>query len=493
MAESPPPSIPTPSPPTEAPTAASSAAPSRSSRWRGRIISVLLLAALAVGVYFALPVIRLSFVTESTDDAYVNGHATFVAGRVAGQVAEVLVDDNMRVRKGDLLVRLDREPYEVQLAIAEAAVKAAEASLDGAQAQVRGEVALIRANRFGLERAVEEVNTQVARLKAAVAELHSQQASLDLARANLQRGEQLLPGGGISKEEVDARRRAVQVSEAAVEQASESVAAVRVGLGLAASPDNPADLASPPADLIQNHSTVRQALSSLVQSVTTIGYKPSTWDVTPQQAIDEFYSLDPEGNLERIYAKLIPNAPQIKIAQARLLQAERDREQAKLQLRYCDIVAEIDGVVTRRTVNSGNNIQAGQALMVIRSLTDIWVDANFKETQLADLRIGQRAVCRIDMYGKRRELEGRVTGFTMGTGQTLSLLPPQNATGNFVKIVQRLPVRIELTDHDHDELPLFFGLSVFVRVFTEEPPTGPHAGEVLQPHKTAARPAAPDG
>jgi membrane fusion protein (multidrug efflux system) len=124
--------------------------------------------------------------------------------------------------------------------------------------------------------------------------------------------------------------------------------------------------------------------------------------------------------------------------------------------------------------------------MAVRSITEIWIDANFKETQLADLQIGQRVRCEVDMYGSRREFDGRITGFTMGTGQTLSLLPPQNATGNFVKIVQRLPVRIELTDYDPDKAPLFVGLSVTPYVYFKEPPTGPDAGKVLQP--TAAVP-----
>jgi membrane fusion protein (multidrug efflux system) len=119
--------------------------------------------------------------------------------------------------------------------------------------------------------------------------------------------------------------------------------------------------------------------------------------------------------------------------------------------------------------------------MAVRSVREIWIDANFKETQLADLRIGQRVVCEVDMYGGRREYEGRITGFTMGTGQTLSLLPPQNATGNFVKIVQRLPVRIELTDYDPDKAPLFVGLSVEPHVYIKESPKGPNAGAVLQP------------
>ena len=157
---------------------------------------------------------------------------------------------------------------------------------------------------------------------------------------------------------------------------------------------------------------------------------------------------------------MIPHVPGVLQAKATLAQARHDLEQAELNLRYCDIVSDIDGVVTSRNVNPGNNVQAGQSLMAVRSLTEIWIDANFKETQLADLRIGQRVRCEVDMYGSRHEFEGRITGFTMGTGQTLSLLPPQNATGNYVKIVQRLPVRIELTNYDPDKVPLFVGLSV---------------------------------
>ena len=140
--------------------------------------------------------------------------------------------------------------------------------------------------------------------------------------------------------------------------------------------------------------------------------------------------------------------PALKQAQAGLEQAQRDLDQAKLEPRYCAIVAEIDGVVTRRNVNPGNNVQAGQSLMAVRSLSEIWVDANFKETQLRDLRIGQRVDLEVDMYGGKQKFEGRISGFTMGTGSTLALLPPQNATGNFVKVVQRLPVRIELMDYD---------------------------------------------
>jgi len=438
---------------------------------------------LAVGAYLLYPTVDTMLNTVSTDDAYVNGHVTFVAPRVSGQVARVLVDDNYRVKKGDLLVQLDKEPYQVQLAIKQAAVEAAETDLAAANAQVRGLVAQARANRYKLEHAIEDVNNQIANLRAAVATLNSRKATLDLARANLKRGEDLAPGGGVSKEELDQRRQTVKVDQAAVDQALQQVYAIRVGLGLSAQPEKGKDLTDVPPNLDQTFSSVRQALGTLLQSAAQFGYFPTTWNATPKEALDTFYKQDPAGNLDRIFARLIREAPPIKQAEAKLLQARRDLDQAKLNLRYCDVVSEIDGVVTRRNVNPGNNVSAGQSLMAVRSLTEIWVDANFKETQLGDLRIGQRVRCEVDMYGSRKEYEGRITGFTMGTGQTLALLPPQNATGNFVKIVQRLPVRIDLVDYDPDrDPPLFAGLSVEPYVYYKEPPDPkvPNAGKVLQ-------------
>ena len=431
--------------------------------------------------YFMYPAVQTALNTVSTDDAYVNGHVTLVAPRVSGQVSRVLVDDNYRVKKGALLVQLDKEPYQVQVAIKKAAVEVAETDFAAAQAQVRSLVALARAYRFGLEHTIEDVHTQVANLRANVASYESQKAKLVLAQANLKRGEELAPTGGISKEDLDQRRQTVKVDEAAVDQALQAVYATRVGLGLPPQPAKGQALGDVPADLDQNFSSVRQALFQLSQSAAQLGYAPTSWNSSPKQAIEDFYKLDPTGNIDKIIEKLIPNAPAVKQAVAKLQQARADLDQALLNLRYCDIVSEIDGLVTRRSVNPGNNVQAGQSLMAVRSLTEIWIDANFKETQLADLRIGHRVVCEVDMYGGRREFEGRITGFTMGTGQTLALLPPQNATGNFVKIVQRLPVRIELTDYDPDAIPLFVGLSVVPYVYYKEPPSGPNAGKRLQP------------
>jgi membrane fusion protein (multidrug efflux system) len=480
---------------------------------RYAIIAAVVLVGLGVAAPFVGPWLWLTFNTVSTDDAYVNGHVTFVAPRVSGQVTKVLVDDNYRVKKGDVLVQLDKVPYEVQVEIKQAAVASAEADLKAANAQVRSQVGQTRANRFKLQHTIEDVDNQVANLRAAAAKLDSARATLELAKSNFKRGEELAPTG-ISKEELDQRRQTVKVDQAAVDQALQDLYAIRVGLGLATTPEQdvfrnigatipgllaapmgqgpllagaailpqrPDDLTLVPPDLDQNFSSVREALGTLMQSAAQLGYFPASYNATPKETIEAFYKQDPEGNLERIYAKIIPDAPAIKQAEAKLIQAKSDLDQAKLNLLYTDVVSDIDGVVTGRNVNPGNNVQAGQSLMAVRSVTEIWIDCNFKETQLADLRIGQRVRCEVDMYGSRKEFEGRITGFTMGTGETLALLPPQNATGNYVKIVQRLPVRVELTDYDPDKIPLFVGLSVEPYVYYKERATGPRAGQFLQP------------
>jgi membrane fusion protein (multidrug efflux system) len=427
------------------------------------------------------PAAETALSTVSTDDAYVNGHVTLVAPRVSGQVSRVLVDDNDRVKIGDLLLQLDKEPFEDQVALKKAAVAAAEADLAAAEAQTRGLAAQLQTDRFLLQRAIEDVHTQVANLRANVATLKSRRATLELARSNLRRGEELSPSGGIGKEDLDQRRQAVKVADAAFDQALEAIRASRVGLGLTAEAPKGHDLAEVPDELDQDYSAVRQALGQCYRSATLLGYAPPSWVSSPREAVETFLKRTPEGNIDRIFAELIPQAPAIKQARSKLETARRELVLAELDLRYCNLVSEIDGVVISRNVNPGSHVVAGQSVMAVRSLTEIWVDANFKETQLADLRIGQRVRCEVDMYGSRHKFEGRITGFTMGTGQTLSLLPPQNATGNYVKIVQRLPVRIELTDYDPDKVPLFVGLSVVPRVYCKERPTGPHAGAVLRP------------
>ncbi|UUO04337.1 HlyD family secretion protein [Blastopirellula sp. J2-11] len=448
--------------------------------WKRRrfwVRSVAIMVAAAVCVWLVGPWILLALKTVSTDDAYVDGHVTFVAPRVSGQVMHVLVDDNVRVRKGDLLLQIDPEPYETDVALKEAQVRVAESNLSAAEAQVEAIVAQTRSNRFALEHAMESVRNQIAVLRSNVAQAKVEEASLMLAQRNFDRNRKLATDNVIAQSEFDLYTAQLAESQSRVDSAKEVVQQTRSSLGLPINEANPLDV---PTDLDQNFSVVRETLANLMQSIAEIGYRPKSWDLTPQQAIDDFFHLNVSGDLDAIYQQLIADAPAIKQAKAALLQAQRQLDLAKLNLRYCNIVSDIDGVVTRRNVNPGNFVQSGESVLAVRSLTEIWVNANFKETQLINLRIGQRVDLHVDMYGRKRSFQGRISGFTMGTGQTLELLPPQNATGNFVKIVQRLPVRIDLLDYDPDEAPLFAGLSVTPYVFYQEPSSGPNAGKMLQ-------------
>jgi membrane fusion protein (multidrug efflux system) len=439
----------------------------------------------AVAAVFIVPWARETMNTVSTDDAYVNGHVTFVAPRVAGQVARVLVDDNNLVHKGDLLVALDPEPFQVQVNISEAKLTAAKADLVAAQASIRASEGLARSLRFGLEHAMEDVDDRVATLKLRVATLESKKASLIKADADYNRNKPLVASGQVTQQEMDEYTEALSIAKAQVQEALQAVYEIRASLGLPTVPEKNRDLTEVPADLNQTFSSVREAQASLMQAAAVLGVSDS-FNKTPRKLLEDFYKRDPQGNIDRIYEQLLKDAPGIKQAEAKLLEAQHNLDEANLNLRYCNVVAEIDGVVTRRNVNPGNNVVVGQSLMAIRSLTEIWIDANFKETQLRNLRIGQPVTIEVDMYGGHQEFEGRISGFTMGTGSTLAILPAQNATGNFVKVVQRLPVRIDLTNYDPQKAPLFIGLSAEPRVHFREEPSGPNAGQFLQAPLAAA-------
>ena len=427
----------------------------------------------------AIPWLVTGFKTVSTDDAYVNGHVTFVAPRVPGQVVRVLVDDNNRVRKGNLLVELDKEPYRVQVDVAQAALAVAQGDLVTAQAKVRGLAAQARSQRFDLAHSMEELHNQVADLHAKVAALQAANATFVKAQADYQREQQLLRHGVISQQEFDSYLETYSVARAQSQKAQEEVYQIRAELGLPPKPVNGDDLAEVPPDLDQHFSAVKEAQARLMQTAAQLGVV-QPFKQTPDQMLAEFYKRDPSGNIDTILDRVLRDAPDVKQAEAKLSQAQANLHQSELNLAYCDVVADIDGVVTRRNVNPGNHVVAGEELMAVRSLTEIWVDANFKETQLSKLRIGQRVDLDVDMYGRHRLFHGRISGFTMGTGSTLALLPAENATGNFVKVVQRLPVRIELTDYNPDATPLFIGLSVTPYVHVYEKPTGPDAGKFLQ-------------
>ena len=463
-----------PDPPVSAPT------PSARRRWLLRGVGIL---ALLLVLFEGIPWVRNALQTVSTDDAYVNGHVTFVAARVPGQVTKVLVDDNNRVQTGDLLVQLDKEPYQVQVNIAQAALDTAQADFVAVEAQTRGIEGQARSLRFNLDHAIEDVDNQVSLLRSRVAALDSYRAAVAKAQADYDRALPLLKSGTITAEELDHRKQGLRDAQAQLEAAMQGVYQIRVSLGLPPTPPTGDDLAQVPPDLDQTFSAVKEAQAKLIQVVAQLGVTGS-FTQSPKEMIAWFLKRDAQGDIDRILASLVKDAPAVVQANTKVSEAQRNLDQANLNLRYTDVLAEIDGVITRREVNPGNNVVAGQGLMAIRSLTDIWVDANFKETQLADIRIGHPVDLYVDMYGKRHAFRGRVSGFTMGTGSTLALLPPENATGNFVKVVQRLPVRIDLVDYDPDKAPLFIGLSVRPYVHVRKTPTGPDAGQVLQPPVT---------
>ena len=317
--------------------------------------------------------------TASTDDAFVNGHVTFVAPRVAGQIARVLVDDNNRVRKGDLLAELDKEPYRVAVSEKQAAVDIATADLQAAAAGVRATEAQARSQRWNLQRAVQDVDNQVALLRARVAAVSKSRATLALAQLQFERARQLVGKADVPREVFDQRQAELTSAGADLTQALAGVYQVRVSLGLPPQPDASADLGQVPPDLNETFSSVLEAQAGLIQSAAQLGVVHS-FDQSPKAMLDQFQKL---GDIDNTFARFTTNAPAVKQAEAKLEAAKRDLVQAELNLRYCDITAEIDGVVTRRNVNPGNNVQVGQSLMAVRSLDDIWVDANFKETQLA--------------------------------------------------------------------------------------------------------------
>ena len=234
---------PAPDPPAkpDAPKPAAVRAPKRR-RWVVPLIVLLAIVALVVGI----PKILHALNTVSTDDAYVNSYVTFVAPRVAGQVARVLVEDNNRVKKGDVLVELDPEPNRVQVAIKQAAVDSARAELLVAQASAQGSVAQTRSARFKLVRTIEDVDNQIAIIRARVATWQQNKATLVLAQAEFERAERLIATKVVSAEEYDQKREVLEVAKAQVEQALENIYEARVALGLPAEPPAGTSLADVP-------------------------------------------------------------------------------------------------------------------------------------------------------------------------------------------------------------------------------------------------------
>src|SRR5215475_3549125 len=260
----------------------------RSPRRRRLLLGVLGVLVLVAALWFGIPYILLTLSTVSTDDAFVNGHVTFVAARVHGQVSRVLVDDNNRVHKGDLLVELDKEPFLDAVAVKKAAVDSAEADLQAARAQVRGIEAQAVSRRWNLQHAMEDVQNQVSLLRARVAGFEKSKASLKLAELDFERAKQLIGSTTISQQEYDRREATVTTARAQLTQSLADVYQIRVSLGLPAQqPEGGGDLGQVPPDLNQTFSSVLRAQADLFQTAAELGVVHSVGQ-TPKQMLEEF-------------------------------------------------------------------------------------------------------------------------------------------------------------------------------------------------------------
>ncbi len=398
-------------------------------RPRARLILLFAVIILVVG---AIVVWRYFAVRESTDDAQIDGHITPIAARVGGTVLRVNVDDNQIVKAGTVLVEIDPRDYDVAQQRADAAFADAQAAAQAASvgvpimstttsSQVSTAGANVERAQAGLQAATHGVDVAKARLTSAQARLREATATSTRASRDLDRMKQLVAKEEISQQQYDAAVSAAESARAAVDAAQAAVAEAEQGVQVA-------------------ESQRIQAMGALTQAQA----EQRTAATGPQQ-------------VRASEAKAAAAEAQVKQAQAAL-------EQARLNLQYTKIVAPADGAVSKKSVEPGQVIQPGQPLLALVPLEDIWVTANFKETQLRDMRVGQAADISVDAYG--RTYTGRVQSIAAATGARFSLLPPENATGNYVKVVQRVPVKITFDKGQDPNHLLRPGMSVVVTVFT---------------------------
>lgn len=368
----------------------------------------------------------------STDDATVDGHVTAIAPKVSGTVLDVLVRDNQPVKAGQVLVKIDPRDYQARLDLAKAGVLQAQGQANSArevvpwtndttQSNVAAAQAELANAQADLERSrIAAEQAAGSDLAYAQANVQSKQASNDRAQTDLARMKPLLDKAEISGQQYDGYLAAARVAESELQAAREKLASAQK------------EAAIRKAGLGSAESRVAHAQAQVQASVAN--------------------------------RKQVPiRTSDAGTASAAVAAARANLEAAELQLSYTTISAPIDGVVTRKSVETGQTVAPGQSLMAIIPLSDVWVTANFKETQLANVRPGQRAEIKVDMYGK--SVTGHVDSIAGATGSRLSLLPPENATGNFVKVVQRIPVKI-LVD-PQNQLTLRPGMNVDVGIFTK--------------------------
>jgi membrane fusion protein (multidrug efflux system) len=414
---------------TEPPRAIVEKQPLITSKLRGRLVVggiVLLAAFLGLFLYF--------HDRESTDDAQVDGHITPVASKIYGRISKVLVNDNEPVKAGQILAQIDMGDFQAAVDEAKGALALAEgearsAGVDvprtsedvasgnsSAQAQLSGaEADLMRAQSTYEQ-------SQTADLAYAQANVEKSRANAQLAKADLDRYTPLLEKGEISKQQFDAAKANADASASALVADEQRYAQAKRNVDIAR-----AQLEAAKARVEGAHAGVASARADVKRVAMR--------------------SADAQAKL------------------AKVDQARASLEAAQLNLSYCNIVSPIDGVVTHKQLEAGQIVQQGQGLMTIVPLQDVWVTANFKETQLRNMRPGQKAYLQVDTYGKT--FPGHVDSIAGATGAVVSLLPPENATGNYVKVVQRIPVKIVLDPISADVAVLRPGMNVDAIVITK--------------------------
>jgi membrane fusion protein (multidrug efflux system) len=370
---------------------------------------------------------------ETTDDAQVDGHITPMASKIYGRVAEVLVQDNQQVTTGQVLVKIDPRDYQASLDQAKAALALAESEAQSAGVDVPRTRENVASGTSSADAQLAGAEADLARAQAtydqaltsdlawAQANIDKSRANAQLAQADLARYTPLLEKGEISKQQYDAAKANADATASALRADQEKLAQAKRSVDI-----TQAQLNAAKARVDQAHATVSSAHADVMQV--------------------KMRSADAQAKL------------------AKVEQARASLEAAQLNLSYTEIVAPVAGVATHKQVEVGQIVQAGQGLLVVVPLQDVWVTANFKETQLKKMKPGQKAEVKVDTYGKT--FPGHVDSIAGATGAVLSLLPPENATGNYVKVVQRIPVKIVLDPISSEEAILRPGMNVDATVVT---------------------------
>lgn len=368
---------------------------------------------------------------ESTDDAQIDGHIHPVNAKVGGAVVAVSVLENQRVEAGAVLAQIDPRDYQIAVSRAEAELAQAQGGAAAAQAgipvassaagtQITSSEAVAERAKSGVQAADKEISAADARLKSAQARLREAQATATRTARDLDRMKQLIAKDEISQQQFDAAVSAADAAHAAVDSAQ--------------------------AGIVQAQQEVSVAQAKKAQSLA---------DLQQAQAEAQGAKTAPQ--------QVVITKAQAKSAQARVELAKTALDQARLNLEYTTVKAPVSGIVSKKSVEVGQVLQAGQPLMAIVPLDDIWVTANFKETQLAEMHPGEAAVVSVDAFGGR-EFKAHIDSIASATGAKFSLLPPENATGNYVKVVQRIPVKLVFEPGQNSDHILRPGMSVVAKV-----------------------------